>query len=165
MIGSHHVGLDERASHELHCRRRREDAVDSPADILGPNPEPLAPPTVMTFALFEVAEGVDPSSFDPAVELRAFLGEKAARLLIGLGARQVDLSVSGVEISHHEHAQTTASEPIQAVEEGGVKVELVGDAAVVPVFSVAIWEINIRQGEAAEARDLYAAFGVEARIQ
>src|SRR5262249_59142782 len=95
----------EGAAHVGNGAGRGEDVVDAPADVAGARALALAPPGVVARARLEAAEGVDPARRLPAVELRALLGQEAARGLVLARAREVDLAVRGVEVAQGEHAQ------------------------------------------------------------
>ena len=106
-------------------------------------------------------------SFHPAAIQRSISarssGRKPAALEVALGAGEIDFGVRGVPVSDDEHA-VAATQALHAVEDGAVEVELVGDAAVVPVLAAALREVPVDHHDLAEARELVAALDVEARI-
>src|SRR5690606_24812390 len=120
--------------------RARKHVVDAPADVSLPRAAPLPPPGVMTgLSGMARTERVDPARGDPAGELGALLGQKAARLRIVLRPGEVDLLVCRVEVADHQHA-AQRPKPLDALECRAVEVELVRNAAVVAVLAAALRE-------------------------
>ena len=158
VIRAQGIGPEEGPAHEGHGRRRGQHHVDAPAHVAGPHAEALAPPRVVVRPRFEGPEGVGPPGGQPAVDLRAFLGQKAAVLGVGLGAGEVDFSVGRVEVAHHENALAAFSQALNPLEQGAVEVELVGDAVLV----AALGKVAVHHREAAETGDLQAPLPVEA---
>src|SRR5690606_18315715 len=121
--------------------RRSEHVVDSPPYVALPRTAPLAPPRVVTVLTgMARAKRIDPTRFDPAGELRAFFRQKAARLRIVFRPREVDFLVRRVEVADHEHAAAPPP-PLHVREDRAVEIELVRDAAVVPIPAAALREI------------------------
>jgi len=141
-----------------------KDAKKGRIGIFRAHPEALAPPRIMPGAGLERAKRVDPARADPAVELRALLGQEAAVHRVLLRAREIDLAVRGVQIAHHQHALAGAAQLLHALEHGAVEVELVRHAAVVAVVAAALRKVSVHHHEPAEARDLEPALGVEAPV-
>jgi hypothetical protein len=112
--------------------------------------------------LLEAPEAVDPAGLQPAVDLLPLLRQKTADLPVLLGTRQIDLTVGGVEVAHHQDPAAPLAQSLYALEERPVEVELEGDAAVVTVLSVAVGEIDIGDDQAPEARHLEPPLLVEA---
>ena len=56
----------------------------------------------------ERAKGVHPAGLQPAVDLGPLFGQEAAVPDIGLGPREVDLAVRGVEVADREHRAAAA---------------------------------------------------------
>ena len=110
------------------------------------------------------AEGVHPTGIEPTADLGPLLGQEAAVLHIALGAGQVDGLVGGVVVASDKH-RPPAAQALNAIKDGAVEVELVGDAAVVPLPATALGEIDARHHQTAEMGGDEAALNIEARLK
>src|SRR5690606_26929777 len=109
VVGAPHVGVDRGVLEVVGGARAQEREVDAPADVLLAHAEALAPPgVVLRHVPSHRAEAVDPPARQPARELLALLGEKAAGLPVLLRAREIDLARRGVEVAHHDDRLTRA---------------------------------------------------------
>src|SRR5690606_18773258 len=141
-----------------------EHVVDAPADVLGPDTKALAPPGVVLTPRLEGAEGVDVAHGEQAIEVFALLEQEAAGVLVLLGPGEVDLAVGRVEVAHDEDRLPGARPRGEGLEDGLIESTLEGDAAVVALLPVAVGEVDVGNGQRAEAGDLHAAFGVHRRV-
>ena len=155
---------DERVLHLPRRGRGRQHVVDAPADVVLAGAAPLPPPRVVArLAWMTSAERVHPAGVDPARQLRALLRQEAAGLRVGGGAGEVDRLAGRVVVADDED-RPVAAQRLQAVEERRVEVQLVGDAAVVPVAAAALGEVDRRHAQATEGSDDQPALGVEPRL-
>src|SRR5690606_31360708 len=139
----------------------QEREIDAPADVLLAYAEALAPPGVLIrHVASHRAEAVDPTARQPARELLALLGEKAAGLPVLLRAREVDLARGGVEVAHHDDRLARSLRRVERAVEPAVKPQLEGHAAVVAVGAAPVREVAIDDGEPTDARDLHAPLAI-----
>src|SRR5437867_562063 len=103
MIGTVHVGADERALDARAQGCADEEVIDAPADVPGADVGHRAPPGIMPAAFFKLAERVEETSLHERAEAGAFLWRKTMVLHIGLGMGEVDLGVRHVEVPAKDH--------------------------------------------------------------
>ena len=108
--------------------------------------------------------GIDPARIDPAIDLHTLFGEESTGRSIFFGSGEVDLAVSGVEVTHDEHPRAAAAQALESLEQPAVEVELVGHSAVVAIFAIPVGKVDVGDREPPEARDLDSPLGVETSL-
>ena len=76
-----------------------QEVVDAPADIALARAAAQTPPGVVPAFLLELAEGVKETGGDEVAKALALLRRKARAFGVGLGPREVDFLMRGVEVA------------------------------------------------------------------
>ena len=133
---------DERIGDFLVGAGRCQHVIDPPTDIVSAGVSELTPPGVMTgFLRVSRSKRIDPSSVDPAIHFGALLRQESAGALVGFGSGQIDLMVSSVVVTHHQHGPPFAK-TLNSLENSGVKTEFVGNSRIVALFAAPFWKVD-----------------------
>ena len=105
-------------------------------------------------------ERVDPASFKPVAHDLTLLWQEATAGLVARGSREIDGLHCRVVVAENKH-RTASSCPRNGIEHGGIKLELVGNPAVVAVTPTAFGKVNAENAEPAEPGFDVAAFHIK----
>src|ERR1039458_4754112 len=103
VIAAQHIRPDEGTFESRAQHGADEEVVNAPANVPGTRAGHLAPPGVMSPALFEFAEGVEETGAHEGAETGAFLGCEAVVVDVGLRVREVNFRVRHVEVAAEDH--------------------------------------------------------------
>ena len=128
--------------------------IDTPAHIAGAGAVHLAPPTVMTAALFEFAKSIQEAGFHERSETGALLHGEAVVLHVRFGMREIDLGVRHIQVT----AENDGLSPFQFAEEAqenDVPLLAIGQAAEV---ALGIGDVDVHDKKVLKLRGEHAAF-------